>query len=164
MRAGRLVQYDAPETILSEPADKFVHDFVGADRALKRLSRINIQGFIKSAPSISVNSSLNQALLAIDNRISIWVVNQEGQLLGWVARSRLTESGTVRDAAVFPDIGEIAVTKDSTLRHALSIMLGQGIRSLPVTDEDKRFVGEVSLAEVEAATAEKEDSYVNPKN
>src|SRR5213080_3679875 len=34
---GRLVQYDAPAKILINPADEFVADFVGADRALKRL-------------------------------------------------------------------------------------------------------------------------------
>jgi osmoprotectant transport system ATP-binding protein len=35
---GRLVQYDTPETILKQPADEFVADFVGRDRALKALA------------------------------------------------------------------------------------------------------------------------------
>jgi osmoprotectant transport system ATP-binding protein len=34
---GLLAQYDSPATILTEPADDFVAQFVGADRALKRL-------------------------------------------------------------------------------------------------------------------------------
>jgi osmoprotectant transport system ATP-binding protein len=34
---GILAQYDTPERILTEPADDFVAEFVGADRALKRL-------------------------------------------------------------------------------------------------------------------------------
>ena len=34
---GKLAQYDTPERILTEPADDFVAEFVGADRALKRL-------------------------------------------------------------------------------------------------------------------------------
>ncbi|WP_460449604.1 ABC transporter ATP-binding protein [Alsobacter sp. SYSU BS001988] len=38
MRDGRLVQYDAPERLLAAPVDGFVADFVGADRALRRLS------------------------------------------------------------------------------------------------------------------------------
>jgi osmoprotectant transport system ATP-binding protein len=33
-RAGRLVQFDRPETILAHPADAFVEAFVGSDRAL----------------------------------------------------------------------------------------------------------------------------------
>jgi osmoprotectant transport system ATP-binding protein len=34
---GRLAQYDSPANILTSPADEFVAQFVGADRALKRL-------------------------------------------------------------------------------------------------------------------------------
>ena len=34
---GRLAQYDTPAKILIDPADDFVAEFVGADRALKRL-------------------------------------------------------------------------------------------------------------------------------
>jgi osmoprotectant transport system ATP-binding protein len=36
-QGGVLAQYDTPERILTEPADEFVAEFVGADRALKRL-------------------------------------------------------------------------------------------------------------------------------
>jgi osmoprotectant transport system ATP-binding protein len=35
---GHLAQYDTPDRILAHPADEFVARFVGADRALKRLS------------------------------------------------------------------------------------------------------------------------------
>jgi osmoprotectant transport system ATP-binding protein len=34
---GRLAQYDTPAEILINPADEFVAEFVGKDRALKRL-------------------------------------------------------------------------------------------------------------------------------
>src|ERR687896_1052469 len=37
-KGGRLAQYAAPADLLAEPANEFVADFVGADRALKRLS------------------------------------------------------------------------------------------------------------------------------
>src|SRR5947209_12249038 len=36
-QGGYLAQYDTPERILTAPADEFVAEFVGADRALKRL-------------------------------------------------------------------------------------------------------------------------------
>jgi osmoprotectant transport system ATP-binding protein len=38
MKDGRLVQCASPEALLSAPKDAFVADFVGADRALKRLT------------------------------------------------------------------------------------------------------------------------------
>ena len=43
MRQGRLVQYDDPATLLYNPTNEFVRDFVGADRVLKslRLHRVS---------------------------------------------------------------------------------------------------------------------------
>ena len=38
MKDGRLVQCASPEALLAAPKDAFVADFVGADRALKRLT------------------------------------------------------------------------------------------------------------------------------
>ena len=40
MRDGALVQCDPPERLLSAPKDEFIAEFVGADRALKRLALI----------------------------------------------------------------------------------------------------------------------------
>jgi osmoprotectant transport system ATP-binding protein len=41
---GTLAQYDTPAEILTEPADEFVAEFVGADRALKRLGLETLAG------------------------------------------------------------------------------------------------------------------------
>ena len=68
MREGRLVQFDTPEAILSAPADAFVEQFVGADRALKRLARlstISAMDHIKGpvpAHSIAADATLRDAL------------------------------------------------------------------------------------------------------
>ena len=40
--AGHLAQYATPAELLMAPADDFVEDFVGADRALKRLSLLRV--------------------------------------------------------------------------------------------------------------------------
>ena len=41
---GTLAQYDTPAEILTEPTDQFVAEFVGADRALKRLGLETLAG------------------------------------------------------------------------------------------------------------------------
>ncbi len=41
-----------PEAILSRPAGKFVHDFVGTDRALKRLSRYRVGDYSGSSSAM----------------------------------------------------------------------------------------------------------------
>jgi osmoprotectant transport system ATP-binding protein len=156
MSAGKLVQYDTPEAILSRPASKFVHDFVGADRALKRLSRISIQGFVHPSPSIGVNATLSEAMAALQSHRSAWVVDHQGQLLGWVDQTTLSAAASVREAIVAQDVTEISLSSSATLREALSRMLGQGFKSIPVVDENRRLIGEVTLSDVEAATAEAE--------
>jgi osmoprotectant transport system ATP-binding protein len=156
MESGILVQYDTPETILSNPVNKFVHDFVGTDRALKRLSRITIKGFIQPVPSVKVGIPIKEVKLIMGNRPSTWVVDEGGLLIGWIDHDSLTNATSVQQVVVTPVMEEIALLSGATVREALSRMLGLGFKSIPVVDDGMRLIGEVTLRDVEAATAEGE--------
>ena len=156
MAAGKLVQYDAPETILSKPVNKFVHDFVGTDRALKRLSRISVKGYIRQSPSVKSNASKADMLAACEKCRWVWVVDKDGELVGWIDCATLLPETTIKEAIVAVQAEEIAVTTGATLREALSRMLGQGFRSVPVVDDRMRLIGEITLRDIEAVTAETE--------
>jgi osmoprotectant transport system ATP-binding protein len=54
---GVLAQYDTPAAILSHPADDFVAEFVGADRALKRLSLATVGELELLAPNGSTGAA-----------------------------------------------------------------------------------------------------------
>ena len=159
MNSGKLVQYDTPEAILGKPVDKFVHDFVGTDRALKRLSRISIKDFIKPASPIIVTASIEEAIAAMGSYRWGWVVDEDHRLMGWINKADLSNASSVRQVIVEGDINLIAVTGTATLREALSRMLGQGFKHIPVVDENKQLIGEVALGDVEAATAEVENNH-----
>jgi osmoprotectant transport system ATP-binding protein len=58
---GVLAQYDTPSEILTHPADEFVAQFVGADRALKRLSLTTLAELPLLAPD-DANGGANGAL------------------------------------------------------------------------------------------------------
>jgi osmoprotectant transport system ATP-binding protein len=67
MRDGALVQHAAPAEMLARPADAFVEDFVGADRALKRLSLITClslanPGRVDGAPEVPAELSARDGL------------------------------------------------------------------------------------------------------
>lgn len=68
LKDGALVQYDTPEAILAAPSDPFVEAFVGADRALKRLSLISAaaasEPLVGAVPvaAVPAESSLRDAL------------------------------------------------------------------------------------------------------
>jgi osmoprotectant transport system ATP-binding protein len=150
MNAGKIIQYDTPEAILAHPANKFIHDFVGTDRALKRLTRFMVSDFIK--PGLTVKLDKFRSLNTRDERF-FWVVDEMGKFKGWVDLSMVPEGGVHNDAVVIPG-EDFALGRNATLRQALSVMLGQGVRSLPVVDESGIFLGEVTLADVERATAD----------
>jgi osmoprotectant transport system ATP-binding protein len=152
MSRGHLVQYDTPEEILAHPATKFVRDFVGTDRSLKRLSRIGITDYVRDAPSVSVDASLAAVAEMLSRRSSVWVVAADGSFVGWIDRVGLGQATATKDAVVAESADRVAITVSATLREALARMLGQGVRSIPVVDAAGRFIGEVNLSDIEAAT------------
>jgi len=67
LRDGRLVQHATPAEMLANPANGFVEDFVGADRALKRLSLITCvslasAGTAPGAPEVAAETSARDGL------------------------------------------------------------------------------------------------------
>ena len=68
MRDGRIVQYDTPDRLLAAPGDALVTEFVGSDRALKRLSLVKVGTLLSAAsapsdaPAISGEDTLLTAL------------------------------------------------------------------------------------------------------
>src|SRR5206468_8788788 len=50
-RAGRLEQYAAPDELLARPVNDFVAGFVGSDRTLKRLRRIQVSEMVANLPA-----------------------------------------------------------------------------------------------------------------
>jgi osmoprotectant transport system ATP-binding protein len=94
-RGGRLAQYDTPETILKSPADEFVAEFVGADRALKALALHTLAELDLGPPSDGVRASqattLRDALsLLIAERADVLAVTDDGgRVLGSVTKDDL---------------------------------------------------------------------------
>ncbi len=97
MRDGKIVQYDTPDAILSHPADAFVENFVGVDRALKRLSLFTVDhamregdapGGARSVPR-DVNLRDALALMAADDSHVLAVVDSAGTPCGHVTRDAI---------------------------------------------------------------------------
>ncbi len=67
---GRLAQYDTPAEILTNPTDEFVAEFVGADRALKRLGLATLadvelaplNGDLASDGGVTLDTTIRDAL------------------------------------------------------------------------------------------------------
>jgi osmoprotectant transport system ATP-binding protein len=155
MKDGQLIQYDSPEEILSRPADKFVYDFVGSDRALKRLSRINVDKYVTQAPFVGEAVPKEYAQKKCGACRWIWVVDGSHKLTGWIDSEILSKSSSVVEAVSRVNPSDISVTKDSSLKEALSVMLSQGLKTIPVVENDGYLLGEVDMRVIENALAEK---------
>jgi osmoprotectant transport system ATP-binding protein len=98
---GVLAQYDSPDAILAHPADEFVTQFIGEDRALRRLA-LHRLGDVQLDPSSGADTTLLQASArtTVRNAVSLMleagahgllVVGDDGAPLGVLPLSRATE-------------------------------------------------------------------------
>jgi osmoprotectant transport system ATP-binding protein len=150
LKDGALVQYDTPDTILAHPKDRFVRDFVGADRALKRLGLIRVQELMDEevVPKVQIRDDVDKARRVIDEHgvKSAFVVDDENILKGWVDLDGIRHSPrSLTEAMMEADFNEIGVRKGNTAREALSAMVARGFRITPVVDRRGKLVGSITL-------------------
>ncbi len=149
LREGSLVQYDTPDTLLARPKNRFVRDFVGADRQLKRLGLLRVRELMaKDSPVVALRETADDARREIESAgvKSAFVVDEDGVLRGWVDREGLRENpDSLLDAMSEGDFREIGVRQSATAREALSAMVARGFRITPVVDEKGVLVGSITL-------------------
>lgn len=149
-QGGRLEQYDAPATVLGDPANDFVADFVGADRGLKRLSVTPVDpAALSHPPVVGLDDPLadaGAALRATGSEYAV-VLDPGGRLHGWLSSAATQRPGTVAQAA-----RRLAawVPADATLKHAFSVMLQHDAGWVAVLDGD-RYLGVLTPADLHEA-------------
>jgi osmoprotectant transport system ATP-binding protein len=126
-KGGRLAQYAPPAELLSNPANAFVEDFVGADRGLKRLSLERVRDVdLWRAPLVRDGEQPPTGDYDLEYPL---VVDDSGRPLRWLSGSR----------------AEPRVELDDVLRDALSVMLEQETQYAPVVDERGAVAGVLSI-------------------
>ena len=144
-KGGHLAQYASPAELLTAPADRFVEDFVGADRALKRLALQRVRDIdLWTAALIQAGESTASARERIqeaDVKIGL-LVDGSRKPLGW-----LSERAFVGER-VQPELRSPAqpvVEMDDVLRDALSDLLVRESHYAPVVDADGCVSGVLSI-------------------
>lgn len=130
---GRLAQDAPPADLLARPADDFVRDFVGADRALKRLALQRVRDVeLHRAPLVREDGSpAAEHGGAADIRWPL-VVDEAGRPLRWGPEDG-RGGGPVH-----------LVERDDTLRDALSGLLQCDVQYGAVVDADGAVAGSIS--------------------
>jgi len=128
-KGGVLAQYATPVRLLMHPADAFVEDFVGSDRALKRLA---------------LTRAAEVELRGVDDGLPFALVRDEaGRPVAW---ERAGERHPVR-----------TVRCDESLRDALSDLLASPVELGAVVDDEGRVQGVIGLDVIHGLLAREED-------
>jgi osmoprotectant transport system ATP-binding protein len=142
-KGGVLAQYATPAELLMAPADAFVEDFVGADRALKRLALQRVRDIdLWEAPTVRVgdptagarqraaSSPIQHALL----------VDDDGRPVSWL------QPGDLTGDRVEHHEGRVTMVElDDILRDALADLLQGQVMYGVVTDHGGRVAGVLSV-------------------
>ncbi|MBX9363329.1 ABC transporter ATP-binding protein [Streptomyces massasporeus] len=113
---GHLAQYAPPAELLSNPADAFVEDFLGADRGIRRLSFFpSAELPLTTGPVIGVDATAEQ--ITAPGAAWLLVTDGEGRPLGWAEPDDLT-AGAIDPARLLPH-GRPFVPGTDSLRAAL---------------------------------------------
>ncbi|HEV7810456.1 MAG TPA: ATP-binding cassette domain-containing protein, partial [Candidatus Limnocylindrales bacterium] len=144
-RDGRLIQYDTPDTILANPVDAFVAEFVGGDRTLKRLRLIKVgDAMMSDPPSVIGEDPLETAVgrMREHGHISIVMVGPRGRARGVVRLESVKDKrGPVAEHhEKLP--GMINVKDD--LRTAVAMMFTHDITWLACVDDDGFYKGYIT--------------------
>ena len=140
---GVLEQYDTPENILATPANKFVEEFLGGERGLKRLALRPVSGAdMERGPVVDVSATPAEARAVMEQHGIDWVGVLDGErLLGWVGEDQMGAASLAdlqtRDFAV-------SLAPDSSLRQAVDAVVTSHARVAVVVD-DGRYLGMVDL-------------------
>ena len=145
---GVLEQFAPPETVLREPANDFVREFVGAERGLKRLALIKVGDIeVENGPVVAPTASADEARRVIDAAGFGWVsVVAESELLGWVDRDELDGCVSVDEATPRPF--SAYVTERDSLRQALDSIVTSRTAVAVVVSEGQSDRGILTLERI----------------
>src|SRR3954447_19851719 len=142
---GPLAQFATPAELLMDPADGFVEDFVGADRALKRLALMRVRDIhLWEAPLAYVGQPTAEVKAKLEGAEvpHALVVDSDRKPIGWLSDADLRADTVPRK----PDSGpEPVLDADDIMRDALADLLQTETQYAPVTDAQGRIAGVLSV-------------------
>ena len=142
---GHLAQFATPAELLMAPADDFVEDFVGADRALKRLALMRVSDIdLWEAPLAFAGQDTNEVRAKLEGAEIPWALLVDGDRkpIGWLSGRDLEAATVPARPGHSPDP---VLDRDDVLRDALSDLLQSQTHYAPVCDPDGSIAGILSL-------------------
>jgi osmoprotectant transport system ATP-binding protein len=142
---GKLAQYASPAELLMAPADDFVEDFVGADRALKRLVLLRVSDIdLWEAPLAYVGQPTAEVRAKLEGAEvpHPLLVDDERRPIGWLSDSDLARELVPASADSSP---HPVIELEDVMRDALAALLQAESQYAPVIDGRGAIAGVLSI-------------------
>jgi osmoprotectant transport system ATP-binding protein len=155
-RDGKLEQYGPPEELLARPASAFIANFVGSDRALKRLRLLSASDALMSSRAVArVGETHRTVRTALGSHPGgeVVVVDAGGTPCGYLSAACLDAAGVNADGRLDASLAmplPATARAGDDLRSVVSAMLAHGVSWFAVLDDAGRFAGYVSYAAIAA--------------
>lgn len=145
LRQGRLVQYDDTIKVINQPANEFVENLLGSDRALKGLELVRVRDnyntdFFSLPSQEALDISEARRRLRDAERPFAFLRDRNGRRSGYVLGRDLDRSAADRPLAELVKPIE-SIQPAGTLLEAITLMVTTGLTSVPVVDDHDRMVG-----------------------
>lgn len=150
-----IAQYDTPERILTDPADQYVEDFIGAGASLKRLSLSKVRDIKTSEwPVARLTDSPNEVkeLLRKSGKDYVLLLDEDRKPKRWVGAEELELNGVPLRNAGWPAVA--IVEGKSSLYETLDTMITSYKGSAIVVDDRGRYESIVDFSTVLQAIEE----------
>lgn len=142
---GVLEQYAAPADILAGPANRFVEQFLGHDRSLKRLSLTRIGDVaLTTGPIVAPDATRSDVERTMKEHNVDWVgVGEPGRLAGWLWGDEVEDSVAGLDPRPFA----ARLSAHQSLREALDSVVSSHT-GVAVVYDDQRYLGMLSIEQL----------------
>ncbi len=151
---SRIAQFDTPERILTDPANEFVEDFIGAGASIKRLSLSQVRDIKTASWPVAVLSEGREAvreLMRKSGKDSVLLLDDRRRPKRWVSADDLAHGGRIEEAG-WPAVS--IVEEGSSLYDVLDTMITSYKGSAIVVDGEGRYEGVVDFDTVLGAINE----------
>ncbi|MBM7557413.1 betaine/proline/choline family ABC transporter ATP-binding protein [Halanaerobacter jeridensis] len=148
---GQVVQFGTPEEILLEPANDFVQDFVGTERAMKALDLVQVTEIMHEVEYKYKGLAVQDALTWFrkKNNEYLLICNRDQKPLGYVSHQDLVDDYAA-EAVIDDYIRDLytVLHPQDTLKEALNVMVTNEVTTLCVVEEGA-LVGVVKFADLQ---------------
>lgn len=152
MHDGKVVQFDTPDNILSNPANDFVRDFIGSHRLIQNKPSVKTVDEVMIKPiSITIEKSLDEALrLMVSKRVdTLFVTDADKRLIGFLNIDSFTGPQRTRQSIDEVMQREVVYVQTGTkLQDSVRRILKRNLQNIPVVDNERRLIGLITRANI----------------